>query len=97
VVLQQASSVISSFGNDIGRSSGKQAAYDNSVASMIGQIMGSDGSLSKDNLGFNGTSVGNSSVVVGGDNWNDTTSPESVGAAKKQAEEAASNSVSSNV
>ncbi|EJD06565.1 uncharacterized protein FOMMEDRAFT_102402 [Fomitiporia mediterranea MF3/22] len=94
IVVQQASSIISSFGNSVSHQSKNQAGYDQSIAGLLGQVMNSDGSLSKKDLGFKGSNVGNSSVIVGGNNWNDTTSPNSVQKAKDLAKDA-SNSTSS--
>ncbi|THH09157.1 hypothetical protein EW145_g2209 [Phellinidium pouzarii] len=98
VVIEQFNSQMSSFSNDIGHQSSKSASYDQNISGMLGQVMNSTGSLSNSNLGFNGTSVGNNSVVVSGNNWNDTTSPASVQMAKslaKQAANSTSNSSSS--
>lgn len=94
IVVQQASSIIGSFSNDVSRQSSKQPAYDQNIAGLLNQITGQDGSLSTDNLGFQGSNVGNSSVAVSGDNWNDASSPDSVQKAKSLAQQAASNSVS---
>jgi hypothetical protein len=46
----------------------------------MSKLQDSLGNLSSNDLGFSGSNVGNSSVVVNGSNWNNNTSPESVGA-----------------
>jgi hypothetical protein len=97
IVLEQFSSGISSFQNDIGRKSGKQVGYDANVAGLISNVTNSDGSLSTNDLGFNGTSVGSNTVVPSGSNWNDSTGPAAVANAANaaQAALAASNSSTS--
>ncbi|KAL5525787.1 hypothetical protein ACEPAG_7124 [Sanghuangporus baumii] len=102
IVVQQVSSVMSSFSNEIGHLSSRSAGFDSNIAGLLGQIVNSDGSLSTSNLGFKGSEVGNNTVAVGGNNWDDSKSPDSVKKAKdlaKQAanstESAASNSTSS--
>lgn len=95
IVVQQASSVISSFSNDVSRESNRSAAYDSQISGLLSQIYNSDGSLNNNDLGFKGYQVGNSSVVVSGDNWNDSTSPDSVKKAKDLAKKAANSTSSS--
>jgi len=89
IVLQQFQSVIGSFGGTIDRSNGRQQAYDQNIAGLLGSIHNSDGSLSNNNLGFSGQDIGKNSVHVGGSNWQDSSSPESVGNAKNLALQAA--------
>lgn len=93
VVLEQFSSQVSSFYSSVTHSSSKPASYDSSIASKVGSIY-SNGSLSNSNLGFNGTSVGSSSVIPSS-NWNNSTSPASVANAGALAKQAAGNSVRS--
>jgi len=78
IVIQQFQSSMESFSGDLSRQSGKQVGYDSNIAGKIGQVTNSDGSLSSSDLGFNGSSVGSSSVVPTGNNWNDASSPASV-------------------
>jgi len=94
IVLAQFSSSMGSFQNDIGRKSAKQVGYDSNVAGMISNLTNSDGSLSTSDLGINGTSVGNNTIVPGGSNWNNTDGPSAVQAASNAAQSAA-NSTSS--
>ena len=89
IVVQQASSILGSFSQDLGRQNSKQPSFDQQISSLLGEIVNSDGSLSSSNLGFSGKNVGNSSVSVGGNNWNNNTSPASVESAKKMAQQAA--------
>ena len=55
---------------------------------MLGQVVGSDGNLSNNNFGFKGSDVGNNSVVVSGNNWDNNTSPDAVKKAKGLADQA---------
>jgi len=95
IVLQQFTSVVSSFGSTIDRSNGHSQSYDSSIAGLLGSIHNSDGSVSNQNLGFSGKDIGSKSVSVGGSNWNDASSPESVSKAKNLAMEASNCTISS--
>jgi hypothetical protein len=95
IVLEQFSSSLSSFQNDVGRTSGKQVGYDSNVAGLVGNLTNSDGSLSTSDLGFNGTSVGSSTIVPSGSNWNNTQGPAAVSAALGAAKAAANTTSSS--
>ncbi|KAJ3569937.1 hypothetical protein NP233_g4735 [Leucocoprinus birnbaumii] len=81
VVFEQFHASLGLFRNDLHRVSGHSVGFDSSIASHFGSIVGFDGSLSVDNFGFTGHDLGAHSVVVGGSNWNDLTSPASVSAA----------------
>jgi len=81
VVFQQFHASLGLFSNDLHRVSGHSAGFDSGIASHFGSICSADGSLSTDNLGFSGSDLGQHTVVVGGSNWNDATSPASVGSA----------------
>ncbi|KAJ4477162.1 hypothetical protein J3R30DRAFT_3657678 [Lentinula aciculospora] len=94
IVLEQFSSGLTIFQKDISRTTTKQVGYDKNVASLIGNITNSDGSLSSSDLGFNGTSVGSNTVVPTGSNWNNTQGPDAVQKALSAAQ-AAANSTSS--
>jgi cobalamin biosynthesis Mg chelatase CobN len=89
IVIEQFSSSLSSFQNDIGRKSSKQVGYDQQVAGLLSNITNSDGSLSTSNLGFNGTSVGSQTVVPQGSNWDNSTGPARVSQAQAAAKAAA--------
>lgn len=89
IVLAQFSSSMGAFQNDIGRQSGKQVGYDSNIAGMISNLTNSDGSLSTSDLGFNGTSVGNNTIVPSGNNWNNTQGPAAVQMALSAAQSAA--------
>ncbi|KZS88125.1 hypothetical protein SISNIDRAFT_401133, partial [Sistotremastrum niveocremeum HHB9708] len=78
VVLEQFSSSIDSFGQDVRHHSSRQIGYDSNIAALSSHLYNSDGSQSNHNLGFSGSQVGNHSVSVGGSNWNNSTSPASV-------------------
>ncbi|KAJ3734289.1 hypothetical protein DFJ43DRAFT_1064532 [Lentinula guzmanii] len=89
IVLEQFSSGLTVFQKDISRTTTKQVGYDKNVAGLISNLTNSDGSLSTSDLGFNGTSVGSSTVVPTGSNWNDTQGPEAVQKALSAAQAAA--------
>ena len=93
IVIEQFSSVFSSFSEVISRESDFDVGFDQNIAGLLEQLLNSDGSLSNNDLGFLGSSIGSNSVVVNGDNWNDQTSPASVSQARGLAQDAA-NSVS---
>jgi len=63
------------------RMSGKQVGYDQNISSHFNNIMDSNGTVTTHNLNFTGTDAGKNTVVPGGNNWNNSTSPASVGAA----------------
>jgi hypothetical protein len=88
VVFEQFYSSLGSFGSDLRRQSGRSVGYDSGIASHFGSIVSSSGSLSNSDLGFSGSSVGSQYVVPGGSNWNDQTSPASVGSAYSAAQDA---------
>jgi hypothetical protein len=75
------------------RSSGRQPGFDRNIASKLGNIINPDGSLSNNDLGFNGSVIGQNSIAPSGSNWNASTSPASVSKARAAAI-AASNSTS---
>jgi len=88
IVFQQYYSSLGGFSHDLTRSSGRHSGYDNSIASHYSDFYNSDGSLSTYDFGFSGSDVG-SNYYVPTDNWNQNSSPSSVGSAY-QASEAAS-------
>jgi len=88
IVIEQFVSYFSSFSESIIHESSFSASFDISIVSLYEQVFESDGSLSNYDLGFLGSSVGQNSVVVGGNNWNDNSSPISVGNAKSLADQA---------
>ncbi|KXN88276.1 hypothetical protein AN958_07735 [Leucoagaricus sp. SymC.cos] len=90
VVFEQFHSSLGNFRGDLSRSSGHAAGYDQGIASHFGSICNSDGSLSNSDLGFKGTDCGSQTVVVGGSNWNNNSSPASCGAALSAAQSAVS-------
>jgi len=88
IVFEQFHSSLGGFSHDLRRNSGHQVGYDSNIASHFGSIVGSDGSISSNDLGFSGHDVGSQTVVVGGSNWNDQTSPATVNDAFNQAHDA---------
>jgi len=81
IVFEQFHASLGSFSDDLRRKSGHQVSYDRGMTNHYGDIMSSDGSLSSNDLGFSGHDLGSQSVVVGGSNWNDQSSPASVDSA----------------
>ncbi|KAF8158397.1 hypothetical protein B0H34DRAFT_674810 [Crassisporium funariophilum] len=82
VVFEQFHASMGSFSHDLRRTSGHHAGFDSSISSHFNDIVSSDSSsLSTNDFGFSGKDVGSNTVVVGGSNWNDETSPASVGSA----------------
>jgi len=80
IVFQQYYASLGGFSHDLTRNSGYSVGYDNSIASHYGDFYNSDGSLSNYDFGFSGSDVG-SNYYVPNSNWNQGTSPSSVGAA----------------
>jgi len=92
IVFQQITASFSSFSSDLSRSSGRSVGYDSGIAGHFGSLMNSDGSLSSNDLGFSGQSLGSQTVVPSGNNWNGSSSPASVGAAFSAAQQAVNTS-----
>jgi len=78
IVFQQFSNSMGNFQNDISRKSSRQVGYDSNIAKKVSQLVNPDGSLNSTDMGFLGKDVGNNTVVPGGNNWNDNSSPNSV-------------------
>ncbi|KAJ7250835.1 hypothetical protein B0H12DRAFT_1120050 [Mycena haematopus] len=88
IVFQQYYASLGGFSHDLTRSSSsRHAGYDNSIASHIGDFYNSDGSLSTYDFGFSGSDVG-SNYYVPSSNWNQDSSPSSVGSAYQAAQAA---------
>ncbi|KAF9267716.1 hypothetical protein L218DRAFT_984626 [Marasmius fiardii PR-910] len=81
IVFSQYHASLGNFYDDLRRHSGLKVGYDDNIASKFGEVVGSDGSLSTNDLGFSGQDVGSNTVEVGGSNWDDKKSPDSVDAA----------------
>jgi hypothetical protein len=81
VVYSQFLSGFHDFSSDLLRQSGRGVGYDHHIASLIGQIHDSSGNIVFNDLGFKGSDIGSSFVVPSGSNWNDASSPLSVGSA----------------
>lgn len=92
IVFEQFRSSISSFGHDISRHSSRSVGYDQSISGHYNNIVNSDGSLSNNDLGFNGQNNGQSTVVPSGGNWNSNSSPALVSAAHNATRAALSHS-----
>jgi len=80
LVLKQFQSGVEAFSEDVRHTSVKQVSFDESITSLFSNLQDSLGNLSSGDLGFSGSSIGNSSIIANGSNWNDKTSPASVGA-----------------
>lgn len=81
VVFSQFVSGFHDFSSDLLRQSGRHVGYDSSIASHIGSIHDSEGNVVSNDLGFHGSDVGSNFVAPSGSNWNDQSSPSSVGSA----------------
>jgi len=91
IVFEQFHASLGGFSQDLRHKSDHQVGYDRNIVNHYGDFYGSDGSLSTHDFGFKGSDVGSSTVVVGGSNWDDSTSPASVESAFSAAQEAVSN------
>ncbi|KAJ7773236.1 hypothetical protein B0H16DRAFT_1409186 [Mycena metata] len=80
ITFEQYYQSLGHFRGDLRRHSGYKAGHDKNIVSHFGKIYNSDGSFCTDDWSFTGHDVGSQTVVVQ-DNWNDQTSPTSVGAA----------------
>ncbi|KAL0575171.1 hypothetical protein V5O48_006793 [Marasmius crinis-equi] len=89
IVLEQFRSGFKVFQQDVQRVTTRQVGFDEKIAAKISEIVNVDGTLSDKDLGFSGTDVGNNTVVIGGNNWDDQKSPEIVKKAQEDAEKAA--------
>lgn len=69
------------FGEDLRRVSERKVTFDSSVASHISSVCDASGVINTSDFGFSGTDIGSHSVSIVGGNWNDQTSPASVGLA----------------
>jgi len=81
IVFEQFHSSLSSFSGDLRRASGRDVGYDSGISSQASNMYNSDGSLSTNDMGFSGQDLGHSYVVPSGNNWNNNSSPASVGSA----------------
>ncbi|KAJ6613309.1 hypothetical protein B0H10DRAFT_1805814, partial [Mycena sp. CBHHK59/15] len=90
IVFEQYFSSLGHFSDDLTRSSGHQVGYDNHIASYYGDFYNSDGSWSTYDFGFKGSDVGSNYYVPTKSNWDDNSSPPSVGSAYQAAHYASS-------
>ncbi|KAF8158111.1 hypothetical protein B0H34DRAFT_442184 [Crassisporium funariophilum] len=81
VVFEQFHASLGLFSHDLRRTSGHHVGFDSSISNHFSDIVSSDSSLSANDFGFSGHDLGSNTVVVGGSNWDASTSPASVGAA----------------
>lgn len=88
IVFEQFHSSLGGFNHDLRRTSGHQVGYDSNIVNHFGSLVHSDGSLNVDDWGFSGRDVGSHTVVVGGSNWVDSSSPVSVSNAYNAAHDA---------
>ncbi|KAH7341700.1 hypothetical protein B0J17DRAFT_714855 [Rhizoctonia solani] len=92
VIIQQLNTQLVNFGRNVRRENrgGVAPSFDIVVArkiTEITQVISRGGSLAGLDLGFLGSDIGRNSVRIGGSNWNDASSPGSVGNAYKAAQE----------
>ncbi|KAF8903113.1 hypothetical protein CPB84DRAFT_1678317, partial [Gymnopilus junonius] len=79
IVFEQFHSSLSHFGSDLTRHSSRNVGYDSSISGHLSNIVNSDGSLSNNDLGFNGQNVGQNTIVPSGGNWKTTRLPPPLG------------------
>ncbi|KAF7348739.1 Amidohydro-rel domain-containing protein [Mycena venus] len=87
IVFQQYYASLGGFSHDLTRSSNRHVGYDNSIVQHYGDFYNSDGSLSNYDFGFSGHDIG-SNYYVPTNNWNQDSSPSSVGSAYQAAQAA---------
>jgi hypothetical protein len=87
VVFEQFYSSLHGFSRDLRHDSHRDVGYDSGISSHFSDFYNSDGSLSNDDWGFSGSSLGSSYVVPSGNNWG-SNSFSSVGNAYKAAQSA---------
>jgi len=81
IVFEQATASLDNFSLDLRRQSGHQVGFDSNIVQHFGEIVNSDNSLSTNDFGFSGLDLGKSTVVIHGNNWDDSTSHFSVDSA----------------
>ncbi|KAK6981039.1 Amidohydro-rel domain-containing protein [Favolaschia claudopus] len=87
IVFQQYYASLGGFSHDLTRSSGRHVGYDNSIVSHYGDFYNFDETLSTHDFGFSGHDIG-SNYYVPSSNWNQDSSPSSVGSAYQAAQAA---------
>ncbi|KAJ7069737.1 hypothetical protein C8F01DRAFT_1207298 [Mycena amicta] len=87
IVFQQYYASLGGFSHDLTRSSSRSVGYDGHIASHYDSFYNSDGSLSNYDFNFTGSDIG-SNYYVPTNNWNQDTSPSSVGSAYQAAQAA---------
>jgi len=87
IVFQQYYASLGGFSHDLTRNSNRHVGYDNNIVSHYGDFYNSDGTLSNYDFGFSGSDIG-SNYYVPSNNWNQNTSPSSVGSAYQAAQAA---------
>jgi hypothetical protein len=87
IVFQQYYASLGGFSHDLTHNSNRHAGYDNNIVSHYGDFYNSDGTLSNYDFGFSGQDIG-SNYYVPTNNWNDNSSPSSVGSAYQAAQAA---------
>jgi len=88
IVFQQYYASLGGFSHDLTRSSNRQVGYDNNIVSHYGDFYNSDGTLSNYDFGFSGSDIGSNYYVPSNSNWNQNSSPSSVGSAYQSAQAA---------
>ncbi|TFK40339.1 hypothetical protein BDQ12DRAFT_721789 [Crucibulum laeve] len=74
IVFEQWHSSLHSFSGDLRRHTGRQVGFDQSIVSHFHDIVSSDNTISTHDLGFSGHDLGRQTVVVHGNNWDDSRS-----------------------
>lgn len=74
IVFEQWHASLHGFSRDLRRWSGRSVGFDRSITNHFGEVINVDGSLNSHDFGFSGHDIGRETVVVGGHNWDDSTS-----------------------
>jgi hypothetical protein len=89
IIFEQFHNSLGNFRRDINRSSGNRAGFDRDVSSKFSQLIdGGSNQLTSHDLGFNGQQIGSHQVIVGGSNWDNNLSPDSISRALSAAQSA---------
>jgi len=78
IVWSQFVAGFSSFSDDFRHISGRDIGFDGSIASHIGSLVDSEGSINTNNFGFQGSDIGSHLIQVSGSNWVEGTSETTV-------------------
>jgi len=93
IILQQFTGGFDNFFNDLNRFGGKNPGFDKEIAKFGNQLFDVNGQFKIQDFGFKGLDIGKNNVIVGGHNWQQEFSPNSVKSAFDISSQAKSNSL----